>query len=152
MKTAHDPRHIRRIKAVKALFAYSFLTDQDLESELGTKVIKSIKKIDQVITKCAPEWPLAQINRLDLAVLRLAVYEFLKKKTTPPKVIIDEAIELGKRYGSSSSGSFINGVLASALKATGRDTDINEKQKEKPEDTKEETTEEVKTPAEPIEL
>mgnify|MGYP001567076084 CR=1 FL=1 len=129
MKTAHDPRHIRRIKAVKALFAHSFLADQDLDSDLAKKVITSIKKIDSIITKCAPEWPLSQINRLDLSVLRLAVYEFLKKKSTPPKVIIDEAIELGKRYGSSSSGSFINGVLASALKATGRDSDINEKAK-----------------------
>lgn len=50
----------------------------------------------------------------------------LNKKDTPPKVIIDEAIEIGKRYGSQSSGSFINGVLASALKATNRDQDIDQ--------------------------
>lgn len=124
MKTAHDPRHIRRILAVKALFARSFHQEQETESELAVKVGKQIKKIDKIISECAPEWPLSQINRLDLCVLRLAVYELLNKQKTPPKVIIDEAIEIGKRYGSASSGSFINGVLASALKATKRDTDI----------------------------
>jgi N utilization substance protein B len=124
LKTAHDPRHIRRILAVKALFARSFHEEQAAESELANKVIKQIENIDQIITECAPEWPLSQINRLDLCVLELAVYELLNKKNTPPKVIIDEAIEIGKRYGSASSGSFINGVLASALKATKRGEDL----------------------------
>lgn len=124
MKTAHDPRHIRRILAVKALFAGSFHSEQEAESQLANRVIVHQKKIDGIISDCAPEWPLSQINRLDLCVLRLAVYELLYKKNTPPKVIIDEAIEIGKRYGSASSGSFINGVLASAIKRTKRNEDI----------------------------
>lgn len=124
MKTAHDPRHIRRILAVKALFAKSFEPDQETESQLAVKIHNDLEKIDQIVSQCAPEWPLSQINRLDLCVLRLAIYELLHKQNTPPKVIIDEAIEIGKRYGSASSGSFINGVLASALKATKREANL----------------------------
>ncbi len=127
MKTSKDPRHIRRVNAVKSLFSYSFDKDQDLESNLSKKVLDDIKKVDSVITKCAPEWPLNQINKIDLAVLRLAIYELLYEKQTPPKVIIDEAIEIGKHFGSSSSGSFINGVLGAALEKTDRLEDIKKK-------------------------
>lgn len=129
MKKHNDPRHLKRIKAVKALFSYTFAQHPTVDSKLSLRVLNHKDEIDGVIVKCAPEWPLSQINRLDLSVLRLAVYEFLYKHQTPPKVIIDEAIEIGKRYGSASSGSFINGVLASALKQTGRDKDIIEEEK-----------------------
>lgn len=124
MKSKNDPRHIRRIKAIKALFAFSFYPGQETESDLAPEVSKHFEEIDSIITKCAPEWPLSQINRLDLSVLRLAIYELIYQPETPPKVIIDEAVEIGKQFGSASSGSFINGVLASALKATNRDKDI----------------------------
>lgn len=134
MKTAHDPRHLRRVRAVKALFANTFNTPPEKESKLALKVIKEQENLDKIITQCAPEWPLSQINRLDLSVLRLAVWEMLHKKETPPKVIIDEAIEIGKRYGSVSSGSFINGVLASALKATKRDEDLAAQEKKEAEE------------------
>lgn len=142
MKKHNDPRHLRRIKAVKSLFGYTFTEKLTRDSKRAERVVKHLKKIDSIITVCAPEWPLSQINRLDLSVLRQAVYEFLYKKKTPPKVIIDEAIEIGKRYGSASSGSFINGVLASALKQTGRDKDI-ELQSEKPESNDSDTSPEV---------
>ena len=66
------------------------------------------------------------INRLDLCVLRQAVYEFLYRKQTPPKVIIDEAIELGKEFGSNSSAKFINGVLGNILKQLKKDPEIDE--------------------------
>ena len=85
MKTAHDPRHLRRIKAFKALFANTFHPNQEITSKLGAKVFSDQENIDQIITKCAPEWPLSQINRLDLSVLRLAVYEMLYKKIPHPK-------------------------------------------------------------------
>lgn len=129
MKTSNDPRHIRRVDAVKSLFSYSFDKDQDLESNLSKKVLDEVEQIDSVISKCAPEWPLEQINKIDLAVLRLAIYELIHEDQTPPKVIIDEAIEIGKQFGSSSSGSFINGVLGSALEKTDRLEDIKEKDK-----------------------
>jgi len=64
----------------------------------------------------APEWPLEQINKIDLAILRLAIWELTIKQKEPPKVIIDEAIELGKTYGSEKSSSFINGVLGTVFK------------------------------------
>lgn len=124
MKTSKDPRHLKRIRAVKALFSYTFNPGVEIKSVRAKRVIKHLEQIDQIITTCAPEWPIAQINRLDLCVLREAVYEMLYKKMTPPKVVIDEAIEIAKRYGSSSSGAFVNGVLASALTATKRDSEV----------------------------
>lgn len=69
-----------------------------------------MKKIDKIITKAAPAWPIDKINKIDLAILRFAVYE-LMEKVTPQKVVIDEAVEIAKEYGSESSSSFVNGVL-----------------------------------------
>jgi N utilization substance protein B len=79
-------------------------------------VAKSLAKIDNIITKDAPEWPITQINKIDLAILRLAVWELVIKAKEPPKVIIDEAIELAKTFGSENSPSFINGVLGTVYK------------------------------------
>lgn len=124
MKTSKDPRHLRRVDAVKSLFSFGFHPSQPEIHELAAEVLKNQEEIDKIITQCAPEWPLPQINRLDLSVLRLAVYELLHREDVPPKVIIDEAVEIGKEFGSQSSGSFINGVLASALRLSGRDKEI----------------------------
>jgi len=117
VKSATDPRHRRRIRAFKSLFSYSFLEHKP-NSVLAQRVIAHKNRIDKIITQSAPEWPLIQINRSDLAALRLAIYELIFKKKVPTKVIIDEAIEIAKRYGGSSSGSFVNGALAGALKIT----------------------------------
>jgi len=115
MKTALDPRHIKREKAVKALFASSFGENKNIKNDLAKKILKSGEKIDQVITEVAPEWPINQINKIDLAILRLAIYELIISPKEPGKVIIDEAVELGKKYGSESTFSFINGVLGTIL-------------------------------------
>ena len=69
-----------------------------------------------MITQTAPEWPLDKLNKTDLAILRLAVYELTITKKEPVKVIIDEAIELAKELGSESSSSFVNGVLGTIVK------------------------------------
>jgi N utilization substance protein B len=114
MKTSTDPRHLRRREAVKTLFAETF-TIQPNPPELAQKIIKSQKKIDKLITKAAPQWPIDKLNKIDLAILRLAVYE-LEDGDTPPKVTIDEAVELAKEFGSESSSSFINGVLGTIYK------------------------------------
>ena len=116
MKTPYDPRHIRRRKAIKNLFRQSFQCQQKIENKLANKVLKSQKKIDLIISKSAPDWPIKQINRIDLAILRLAVFELAITKKEPPKVIIDEAVELAKEYGSDKSSSFVNGVLGTILK------------------------------------
>ncbi|MBN1263277.1 MAG: transcription antitermination factor NusB [Candidatus Pacebacteria bacterium] len=119
MKTALDPRHIRRKKAVKALFASSF-SQVKPKNKLVIAILAAQKKIDKIIKKTAPEWPLEQINKIDLAILRLATYELAINPKEPPKAIIDEAVELGKKYGGESTPAFINGVLGAILKKKGK--------------------------------
>lgn len=109
MKTATDPRHQRRREAIKFLFAESF-TKQINPSELVLKIKEQTDKIDKIIVDSAPTWPIDKINKIDLAILHLSIYELLND-STPPKVVIDEAVELAKEYGSESSGPFVNGVL-----------------------------------------
>ncbi len=115
MKTSSDPRHQRRREGIRSLFAYTFQKDQPL-SELAAEVVKNRESIDQEILASAPEWPLERINKIDLAILRLAIYELTIQKSEPPKVIIDEAVELAKEFGSENSASFINGVLGTIFK------------------------------------
>jgi len=114
MKTSQDPRHKKRREIVKTLFAETF-TAQPIKNEELKEIIKNLKKIDRQIKKSAPAWPVDNLNRIDLAVLRLAIYE-LNKGDNPPKVIIDEAVELAKEFGSENSGSFVNGVLGTIYK------------------------------------
>lgn len=83
---------------------------------MARDILKKSKLLDRQITLSAPEWPLSRINKIDLAILRLAAFELLIKKTEPPKVIIDEAVELAKEFGSDNSAPFINGVLGNILK------------------------------------
>ncbi|KPJ70675.1 hypothetical protein AMJ51_01265 [Microgenomates bacterium DG_75] len=116
MKTPYDPRHIKRQKAIKNLFRWSFQSEQTIKNKLANQVLTHQEKIDKAIAQSAPDWPIEQINRVDLAILRLAIYELTIVKKEPPKVIIDEAVELAKRYGSEKSSSFINGVLGTVLK------------------------------------
>ena len=74
-----------------------------------------LKHIDPLIEKAAPEFPLDKIGKVDLAILRLAVYELVVDKKEPEKVIIDEAVELAKVFGGDGSPPFVNGVLGSIL-------------------------------------
>lgn len=113
MKTATDPRHQNRRQIVKELFAYSF-KDQKVNPETK-EILSSSSEIDNKIKAAAPAWPIEKINKIDLAILRLAVFE-LNKKSAPPKVIIDEAIELAKEFGGENTHSFVNGVLGAILK------------------------------------
>ncbi len=115
MKTATDPRHLRRRNAIKFLFAESFTPQKNIP-ELVLKINKQTKKINKIIVESAPTWPIDKINRIDLAILHLAIYE-LQNEDTPPKVVIDEAVELAKEFGSESSGPFVNGVLGTVYDA-----------------------------------
>ena len=114
MKTSADPRHIRRREIVKALFAESF-TVQPRHSDIVKKILSKKKALDAEIAKAATAWPTDKLNKIDLAILRLAVYE-LRIGEAPPKVVIDEAVELAKEFGAESSSSFINGVLGTIYK------------------------------------
>lgn len=70
---------------------------------------------DALIKEYAPEWPLENMNKVELAILRSAVLELMQKKT-PPKVVINEAVKIAKLYGTENSSKFVNGVLATLLK------------------------------------
>jgi len=89
--------------------------DQDLLTKLIEGITEKGEEIDQVISETAPAWPPDQINKIDLIALRIAIYELLFVKDVPPKVAIDESIELAKEFGGSSSGAFVNGVLGTVI-------------------------------------
>ncbi len=113
MKNPLDPRHKKRQKIVEDLFRNSFLKQPTRQE--AKKIILHLDKIDRKIKKAAPEFPIDKINRVDLAILRLAIYELTIEKVQPKKVIVDEAIELAKEYGGESSPSFVNGALGNIV-------------------------------------
>lgn len=92
------------------------------EPEFAWKLTKGIierkEEIDNVICKAAPEWPLEQIASVDRNVLRIGLYELLyaDRKEVPPKVAINEAIEMAKNYGGPNSGKFVNGVMGTVYR------------------------------------
>lgn len=114
MKTPSDPRHKKRQKIVEELFKVQFHT-QPVSKETKEIVLKK-DFLDEKIEKAASEFPVGKINKIDLAILRLAAFELLVTKKEPQKVVIDEAIELAKEYGGETSPSFINGALGSLIK------------------------------------
>lgn len=115
VKTAKDPRHLHRIQLLEALFAYSLNQASPSANPRVSEILNHLEEIDRLIEQTAPKWPLSQISKIDLAILRLAIYE-INHTPTPPKVIIDEAVELAKGYGNESSSEFINGVLGAIIK------------------------------------
>lgn len=117
MKKASDPRHQQRIHIVQELFAHSFANQSYKMPQTG-KILENLSSIDQHIVKAAPEWPVNKIANIDLAILRLAVFELLIDRRQPIKVIIDEAVEIAKEFGNDRSSSFINGVLGTILKTS----------------------------------
>lgn len=130
-------RHLARTLALQTLFEWDFsdqkhkveeviqhdkqefapdFDDQGFSLALVKNVIKHQKTIDDLIKKFAPEWPLDQITMTDRNVLRIGIYELKMSKDIPPKVAINEAIELAKAFGGDASGKFVNGVLGSIYK------------------------------------
>ncbi len=110
------------------------------EPEFAWKLLKGIidhkKEIDGIIEKAAPDWPLEQIAVIDRNALRIGLYELMysDRKEVPPKVAINEAIEIAKNYGGPNSGKFINGVLGTVyreLGEPGKDEKPPEKKEEK---------------------
>ena len=94
--------------------------EQDAKSvkfteEIVNGVYPFILKLDEIIAHYAPEWPLDQVASIDRNIIRIALWEFAVKKCTPIKVAINEAVELGKIYGSDSTPRFVNGVLGSLV-------------------------------------
>lgn len=133
MKKATDPRHLSRELALQSLFSKDFNNErintidfnveelsvideieaynEELYSNLVTGVREKKEDIDNMISSFAPQWPISQMKLVDIQILRMAIYEGFLEKITPPKVAIDEAIELAKAFGGDSSSKFVNGVL-----------------------------------------
>lgn len=133
-------RHLSRSIAMQSLYEWDFkgkkpealekiaeknikefgpgLEDTDFVWQLIKGVVSHISDINKIIEKAAPEWPIEQITIVDRNVLRIGLYELLyaKKEEVPPKVAINEAIELAKTFGGENSGKFINGVLGTVYK------------------------------------
>ncbi|MGB9743172.1 MAG: transcription antitermination factor NusB [Minisyncoccales bacterium] len=132
-------RHLARSIAMQSLYEWDFsdkkgdlekiveknirefgpgLEDTSLVWRIITGVINHLSEIDKIIEKAAPEWPLEQIMIVDRNILRIGLYELLyaDKKEVPPKVAINEAIELAKSFSGSNSSKFVNGVLGTVYK------------------------------------
>ncbi|MBC7512373.1 transcription antitermination factor NusB [Candidatus Saccharibacteria bacterium] len=135
-------RHLGRIVALQTLYEYEFrsqsedsnleldevlqrnierykesIDDTDFVRSLVDGVLEHQEDLDAKLQPMAPGWPLDQIARIDRNVLRIGLYELLyKADTVPPKVVINEAVELAKAFGSDNSSKFINGVLGTAFR------------------------------------
>ena len=135
-------RHLGRIVALQTLYEYEFRVDSEDPSvniqeilkrnldryetaiddtkfveTLVAGVIEHQKSIDDQLRPIAPDWPIEQIARVDRSILRIGVYELLHQSDiVPPKVVINEAVELAKAFGSDNSSKFVNGVLGTAFR------------------------------------
>lgn len=136
-------RHLSRSIAMQTLYEWDFygrknervpaylarnieefgpgLDDKEFPKRLVGGVLAHLEAIDKIIAKAAPEWPIEQINIVDRNILRLGLYELLyaNREEVPPKVAINEAIELAKSFGGESSGRFVNGVLGTVYREIG---------------------------------
>jgi len=97
----------------RSILEFSNDVDSKYIRDLISGVTKNVESIDKEIETCAPEWPIEQISLIDKSILEIAIYELIHSKDIPPKVAINEAVELAKQFGSSNSSKFINGVLGS---------------------------------------
>jgi N utilization substance protein B len=97
-------------------------------------VMDNAVKIDSILSPAAPEWPIDQIALVDLIVLRMGIYELLFASEVPPKVAINEAVELAKAFGGENSSRFINGVLGTIFRASDKYDPSEDKHLEKQKD------------------
>jgi N utilization substance protein B len=134
-------RHLGRIVALQTLYEQDFRREcQDVSFSLAEVLARNISRyeetiddkafieqlvkgvsdkeqeLDDIIRPLAPEWPIEQIARMDRVILRMGAYELLFESEVPPKVAINEAVELAKAFGGDNSSKFINGVLGSVLR------------------------------------
>lgn len=100
--------------------------------QLVAGVTKHAADLDAKLQPVAPEWPIDQIARMDRLVLRIGLYELENESDVPPKVVINEAVELAKAFGGDNSSKFVNGVLGTLLRQRGGETEAAAKPKKKP--------------------
>ena len=123
------------------------LGDTEFVYELSKGIVDNMKKLDEELRPLAPEWPIDTIAAIDRNVLRIGLFE-LESRNVPPKVAINEAVELAKAFGSDNSSKFVNGVLGTAFKELGLGDDEGKKDaksdsKESKDDAKAESDEKV---------
>lgn len=109
--------------------------DTDFIAKLVNGVAAQEKELDELLQPLAPEWPIDQIARMDRVILRMGAYELTHDNGVPPKVVINEAVELAKAFGSENSSKFINGVLGTLLRQQNGDTSPAPKAKSAANDT-----------------
>ncbi len=152
-------RHLGRIISLQSLYEYEFrskagdatadidsivakniepyakaLGDVDFVHDLTHGVFDEMEKLDEELQPLAPEWPIASISSVDRNVLRIGLFELTRRKdTVPPKVAINEAVELAKAFGSDNSSKFINGVLGTAYRNIGGEEQKQHAESEKSE-------------------
>jgi len=93
------------------------MDDRDFVVRLVKGITDKEVDLDKQLTPIAPDWPIDQIARMDRIILHIGMYELLFEKDTPPKVVINEAVELAKSFGGDNSSKFINGVLGTVLRS-----------------------------------
>lgn len=94
------------------------LSSREFIDVLVWGTLENTERIDKIIKPAAPEWPIEQIALVDLVILRMAIFELLFKREVPPKVAINEAVELAKTFGGPNSSKFVNGVLGTVYRAS----------------------------------
>ena len=100
---------------------HKMVDDKDFIKSLVQGVSEREDELDAKLQPVAPDWPIDQIARIDRTVLRIGLYELLYDKSIPPKVVINEAVELAKAFGADNSSKFINGVLGTILREQEKD-------------------------------
>jgi transcription antitermination factor NusB len=101
------------------------MADLAFARELAEGTAARVAELDSLIAESSEHWSLARMARVDLAILRLAAYELVHRLDTPVSVVLNEAIELGKRYGTEETGAFLNGVLDRVARRLGRARDAS---------------------------
>jgi len=154
-------RHLGRIVALQTLYEQDFrrevedssfdiamvlernigryedtVEDKDFIRDLVSGVESHEQELDELIRPVAPEWPIEQIARMDRIILHIGAYELVYDKSVPPKVVINEAVELAKAFGGDNSSKFINGVLGTLLR--------QQEEKAKPKKSAKKTTKKTK--------
>jgi N utilization substance protein B len=126
------------------------IEEGDLVLRLVEGTLKNRKEIDDLITECAPEWPLDQITTVDRNILRVGIFELIygSYDEVPPKVAINEAIELAKTFGGPNSAKFVNGVLGTIYREMGEPMKDDSTEKRKAEREKEKAKKETEEGAE----
>ncbi|HEQ65347.1 MAG TPA: transcription antitermination factor NusB [bacterium] len=155
MKKVHDPRHKSRAIALLKIFEEKFAEDKSIKNripfkyenlaeivdetknkydkQLLDKILEGVREekptVRKLIEKHAPKWPIDKIQKIDLAILEIAIFEGFIGKITPPKVAIDEGIELAKEFSGEQSAKFINGVLGGIFESYAEEFKKDEKSK-----------------------